>query len=79
MANSTDGNDPAFATPDLHNQNGLTYMGSPGLTKREYFATMTMQALIPVMQNGFLYDKHDVAESSVNYADALIEALNKEK
>jgi hypothetical protein len=48
-----------------------------GLTKREYFAAMAMQALIPVMQNSFFYDKNDIAQDSVNYADALIEALNK--
>jgi hypothetical protein len=48
-----------------------------GLTKREYFAAMAMQALIPVMQNGYFYDKNDIAQDSVNYADVLIEALNK--
>ncbi len=76
MANSTDGNDPAFATPDLHNQNGLTYMGSPGLTKREYFAAMTMQALITKSVYDF---RENIAHQSVLYADSLIEALNKEK
>ena len=52
-----------------------------GLTKREYFAAMAMQ--------GFLSNTPDwtdsdqclkwVSESSVKYADALIEALNEKK
>ena len=76
MLKKTDGNDPAFATPDLHNQNGLTYMGSPGLTKREYFAAMVMQALITKSVYDF---RENIAHQSVLYADSLIEALNKEK
>jgi hypothetical protein len=38
---------------------------------------MAFQSLIPLMQNGLLYDKHHIAQDSVNFADALIEALNK--
>jgi len=33
MTQQTDGNDPAFATPDLYNKNGNTYWGSAGLRK----------------------------------------------
>jgi hypothetical protein len=68
----TDGNDSAFP---LGQHVGLM----PGLTKREYFAAMAMQGMIatdpkisPVEDLG-----SDVANWSVLFADALIEALNK--
>jgi len=63
-----------------------------GLTKREYFAAMAMQGIIggPLSQVGSSGDaeKDTVAVANmvkntsafaVRYADALIEALNKEK
>lgn len=44
-----------------------------GLTKREYFAAMAMQAIAANQNMLFV----DVAEQSVQMADALINALNK--
>jgi len=49
----------------------------PGLTKREYFAALAMQGFLA---EGAVSRAHigEIAESSVQTADALIEALNKE-
>ena len=52
--------------------------GEGGLTKREYFAALAMQALLSDSQlNG--YTPQQYAEGAVEYADALIEELNKSK
>ena len=48
----------------------------PGLTKREYFAAMAMQGF---MANTTALDAITRANKSVESADALIEALNKEE
>lgn len=58
------------------NDNGVSYSG---LTKREYFAAMAMQSLIPnkVKPSEFMETFDNVAHQSVMYADALIKALNK--
>lgn len=53
-------------------QNHIT--SSFGLTKRELFAAMAMQSLI---RNNEL-DSGDLVKLSINYADALINELNKE-
>jgi hypothetical protein len=45
-----------------------------GLTKREYFAAMAMQALIT---RGAHLGIENATHNSVVYADSLIEALNK--
>jgi len=79
MAQQTDGNDPAFATPDLYNKNGNTYWGSAGLSKREYFAAMAMQGICANSSLAERSSYNSFAEWSVQQADALIEALNKEK
>ena len=45
-----------------------------GLTKREYFASLAMQSILASqMQTDLIF----VSNYSVEYADALIEALNK--
>jgi hypothetical protein len=75
MVKKTDGNDPAFATQDFFNDKEISY-GTPGLTKREYFAAMVMQALITKSVYDF---RENIAHHSVLHADSLIEALNKEK
>jgi hypothetical protein len=77
----TNANHSAFATqdPDLDPRNA-TYING-GLTKREYFAAMMMQGLL----SGYIAtrseftrpDEDHIAEESVSYANALIEALNK--
>ena len=43
------------------------------LTKREYFAAMAMQALIPI------YGLNFVADKAVEMADALIEELEERR
>lgn len=48
-----------------------------GLTKREYFAAMAMQGLSANHQLNS-NDFENIADMSVNQADALIEALNKQ-
>ncbi len=70
----TNGTDPAmgygFTTAD-----GQSHVDCPGLSKREYFASMAMQGCLA---SGFetTMDKH--AESAVTAADALIKALNND-
>ena len=54
--------------------------GEPGLTKREHFAALAMQALItgPASINRiYVLTPHDVARESLRHADALIELLNE--
>lgn len=47
----------------------------PGLTKREYFASMAMQAIL--IHGRESMDADILTEEAVDYADLLIEALNK--
>jgi hypothetical protein len=52
-----------------------------GLTKREYFAAMAMQALLSNAESRkpYLYDIYDVVtKAAVIYADNLINDLNKD-
>jgi hypothetical protein len=48
-----------------------------GLTKREYFAAMAMQGILARGFNPDLFEKNG-SEIAVNWADALINALNKQ-
>lgn len=51
----------------------------PGLTKREYFASMAMQGICSNMDNPVLQSSPmNVAAESVQFADALIKQLNKQ-
>jgi hypothetical protein len=50
-----------------------------GLTKREYFAAMIMSSTWANDESFVTYSTKEYAEYSVALADALIEALNKEK
>lgn len=68
MKYETSGYDAAFARP----QSDLA-SAQVGMTKREYFAAMAMQALV---SSGF--EKEYAARLAVQSADALIEELNKE-
>ena len=52
------------------------FIGSNGLTKREYFAAMAMQNMTRINFNEA--HPYEVAEKSVKFADALIKELNKE-
>lgn len=66
----TKANEPAFPniqTPSLK-----------GLTKREYFAAMALQAIIS-NKDGLDIKIERIVESAVDTADALIEELSKTK
>ena len=63
-----------MANDSIHNsEQGV----QDGLTKREYFAAMAMQGIL-VRGRESNYPE-TLAEEAVEQADALIEALNKEK
>jgi len=49
-----------------------------GLTKREYFAGLAMQALIPTYVEK-VQELTNVAEASTDFADALLAELNKKE
>ena len=75
----------AFPTPDSYGPLGEFKEGQEGLTKREYFAGVALKA---IMQNQKLveeisdsvYPKAEViADTAVEWADALIKRLNREK
>lgn len=88
----TNGNEPAYPHAGSYQEandflafafywpgNGLTNWPGNGLTKREYFASAAMAAFAND-ENRWLADPEvykSVAECAVNWADALIEALNK--
>lgn len=60
-------NEPANPAPEGPN-------GFKGLTKREHFAILMMQAMLT--KGGWDY-YHNAANSAVQAADALIDQLNK--
>jgi len=49
-----------------------------GLTKREHFAAMAMQGIISIENALNCLSYENMAERSVDAADALIKALNKQ-
>lgn len=81
----TRSNDMAFPFQD----NGSTVVPSLGLTKREHFAAMAMQTM--ATKDRGKYSQSDiegkyhldhpkwVAQAAVDYADALIKALNEKE
>lgn len=79
----TDGNEPAYPTQMWDQEMKEATWIDGGLTKREHFAAMAMQGLIgcsdklATARGQTLGER--VSELSVYYADALIEALNKEE
>lgn len=58
----------------LNDPNPDTDYNNCGLTKREYFAGLAMQAIV---SSDVRDTVETIAEGSVSMADALIEALNK--
>jgi len=70
MANGTIGNSQAFASIAVDDDR--TY-GDTGLTKREYFAAIALQGILSQDDSR----PSDAANWAVEYADALIDALNK--
>jgi hypothetical protein len=64
----------SFKYDDGYGDNGTT----TGLTKREYLAAAALQGLLPRVTHEFGRPAENIyAERAVRYADALIEALNK--
>jgi hypothetical protein len=70
-------NDLAFARPSSHTVEYGSSSAKDGLTKREYFAVMVMQGMGDALLSGM--DAGIIAKRAVAGANALIEALNKEK
>lgn len=55
---------------------GMYLSHKAGITIRQHFAAMAMQGLL---SNELHNNPHSLSEQAVEYADALIEALNTEK
>lgn len=80
LLRQTSGNEYRLPYPvELNNpvQNFITT--SLGLTKRELFAALAMQSLLKNTELGFDNELEVISQTSVQYADALISELNKEK
>lgn len=62
----------AFPIPGLHNHEDFN-----GLTKREYFAAMAMQAMAGMLSttHGPYYTPTEAAHDAVCFADALLQRL----
>jgi len=75
----TKANDPINPLTEIIEKNGLqTVVEFNGLTKREYFAAMAMQGLLASAKD-IIYPIIRVAKDAVDYADALIDELNKDE
>jgi hypothetical protein len=77
MTNGNDSVNPIIGSigDEDHGGKGV-FMNCDGLTKREYFAVMAMQAVVTNSDYGESVSAD--ADIAVKYADALIDALNKE-
>lgn len=72
----TNNDDAVFAKSAYMTNGGSFYPGQDGLTKREYFAAMAMQAILSIPS---FQTKKETATAAVQMADALILELNKEQ
>lgn len=63
------------AMPYNHEQDDGSFIGEPGLTKREFFAVAALQGLLATSVS---LGGKNVAELAVNAADLLILELNKQ-
>jgi hypothetical protein len=70
MKDETLGNSQAFASIAV---DGIRVYRANGLTKREYFAAIALQGILSQHDSRPSY----AATLAVEYADALIDALNK--
>tara|TARA_R110000868_G_scaffold125265_3_gene331030 strand:- start:8347 stop:8601 length:255 start_codon:yes stop_codon:yes gene_type:complete len=77
---------PARPTPymDMVNMSGELYCDNTGLTKRETFAAMAMQAMISSRYYSDFCGKYDdkevgIAISAIDHADALLAQLEQSK
>jgi hypothetical protein len=68
-------NDPSTPCPFINTDFTVDYSIYKGLTKREYFAALAMQALLSDNHLSAIPSKY--AEFAVLSADALIAELNK--
>jgi hypothetical protein len=75
LSRETSGNNPvdAFAHTFTDDSTYVSY----GLSKREHFAAMAMQGMCANSSLIQIWTYQNIAEWSVQQADALIEALNK--
>lgn len=60
---------------DKATENGFVKEQSVGLTKREYFAVMALQGILSNTDSVIYIDSSP--ERAVEFADSLIQALNK--
>ena len=74
--NITNGNEPAFSKSAFYHPDGGLDSPNAGLTKREYFAAMALQGLLPTNISQSIEED---AKNAVKLADILIEELNKTK
>jgi len=72
---STRPDDAAFTTPTTIDGNGNVHYGNEGLTKREYFAALALQAFISLSPDAATVNMAPAA--AVLIADQLIAELNK--
>ena len=80
------GNTPAMPQSGICDSEGNSYdsndLGGGGLTKREKFAAMAMQgwlARCASAPHSAFIDPEQVAETAVDFADALLSQLEKAK
>ena len=73
---TTKGDECAFAIPAFETPKTVWNRPQYGLTKREYFAAMAMQGLLASGVDNF---RKPAVEYAVEYADDLINELNKRK
>ena len=71
MTNPNETIHPLYQGDPLYTQDKI---GWAGLSKREYFAALALQGLCA---SGKFFTKEPYAKVAVEYADALIEELNK--
>lgn len=64
---------PAFPQPDLVEDGHVVSQGQTGMTLRDHFAGLAMQALIAVTPGGDLPHRMAAADA-YRYADAMLEA-----
>ena len=71
-------NEPAYPAHELlqDRDGNYTMQATGGLTIREHFAGLAMQGIVAAQEST---DPPKVAEFALQYADALIAALNQEQ
>lgn len=75
----SEGSDAAFPYNERNNDDGSHYFSHDGLTKREYFAGLAMQAIVTGLGRQQVLHDSGMAKFAVVWADELISALNAEQ